>query len=162
MDTQEPMSNPNSSGNGASKGNIAIVNKEQRGEYLNQFVTTNQSIQEIPSQTIATSNPLIRRLWSQQVEEESDEEGELHCEDDQEKEENDGQLSGHESDEVVHFVEEEEDDDAQLRTNIDDDKNEEVGNISELKAPELTPKPPNSKVQQSDESLCPNPPAVMP
>lgn len=47
--------------------NANRVNKEQHRAYLTQLVTTNQSCQKVPSQSLATQ---LGRLWSDQPEEE--------------------------------------------------------------------------------------------
>lgn len=49
----------------ASKENTDSVTKEQQRAYLTQIVTTNQSYQDITSQTFVAGNPLMGRLWSQ-------------------------------------------------------------------------------------------------
>lgn len=59
LNAADPVFNPNSSRNRApqgNNGNIASVNKEQKGAYLPQLVTTNQSCQYIPSQAQVTGN----------------------------------------------------------------------------------------------------------
>lgn len=147
LDTQEARCNPNSNGIGVSKENNGMVNIEQKTAYLKQVGTTIQSNKEIPIQYVATGNPLMGRLWSQQVEEESEEEGELHSEYDQDKEEDNGQVSDHKSDEGVLFEGDDEEDDV--------DKNEEACKNIELKAPELDPKPTDRKMIQS--KVNPNP-----
>lgn len=48
-----------------------------------QLVTTNQSYQEVPSQTLATDNVKLGRLWSDQMERESEKEGKFHSKDEQ-------------------------------------------------------------------------------
>lgn len=51
---------------------------------MHQLVTTNQSYQEVPSQSLATGNSQLGHLWDSQNENEneSEEEGEYHSEED--------------------------------------------------------------------------------
>lgn len=136
----------------ASKENTDSVTKEQQRAYLTQIVTTNQSYQDITSQTFVAGNPLMGRLWSQQTEEDSDDEGDILLEDDQGKADEEGQLSGQESDGGVQFIAEENEVDATILLSDDLVKDDEA---MQVKALELNPKRPDGKVQPSNANLSP-------